>query len=188
MYAIDCFVRAVDALNAWVGRWVAWLCVFMVATTALVATLRYAFGIGFVWMQESYVWAHGILFMVGAGFTLLRDGHVRVDVFYRPRGVRYKAWVDLLGSLFLLLPVTVLIALVSQEYVIDSWSRWEGSREVGGLPGLFLLKTMIWVFCLLVSLQGLSLAGRSWLTLAGYGGYADGDVAREGTPRDDRDG
>jgi TRAP-type mannitol/chloroaromatic compound transport system permease small subunit len=180
MHQIDRFVRAIDALNEAVGRTVAWLCLFMVVVTALVAFLRYAFAIGFVWMQESYVWAHGVLFMAGAGFTLLRDGHVRVDVFYRPRGVRYKAWVDLLGSLFLLLPVVVLIGAVSQEYVIDSWRRLEASDQVGGLPGLFLLKSMIWVFCGLVGLQGLSLAGRSFLTLARYPGYGGSDKRADG--------
>ena len=188
MTSIDRFVRAVDALNGWVGRIVAWLCLYMVIVTALVAFLRYAFSIGFVWLQESYVWAHGVLFMVGAAFTLLKDGHVRVDVFYRPRGVRYKAWVDLLGSLFLLLPVVILIWSVSQEYVIDSWLRLEGSREVGGLPGLFLLKSMIWVFCLLVSLQGLSLAGRSLLTLAGYPGYGGEAIVAKTRPREPGDG
>ena len=188
MLAIDQFVRAVDALNGWVGRVVSWLCLYMVIVTALVAVLRYAFSIGFVWLQESYVWAHGVLFMVGAAFTLLKDGHVRVDVFYRPRGVRYKAWVDLLGSLFLLLPVVVLIAYVSTGYVLDSWSRLESSREVGGLPGLFLLKSVIWVFCALVVLQGLSLAGRSLLTLVRYPGYGGDGVTLNGRPRGSGDG
>ena len=85
----------------------------------------------------------------------------------RPAGPRAKAWVDLLGSLLLLLPSLAVLLLFSLDYVAAAWSRLEGSREAGGLPGLFLLKTVIPAFCLLLGLQGLALAGRSWLRLAG---------------------
>ena len=162
------FVRSVDALNDWVGRMVAWVCVAMVLTTLAVVVMRYVFNFGRVYIQESYVWMHAIVFMVGAGYTLLHNGHVRVDVFYRPASPRYKAWVDLLGVLFLLIPVLLILAEVSMPYIWDSWDRLEVSREAGGLPGLFLLKSVIMVFCLLVLLQGLSLAARSYLILSGY--------------------
>jgi TRAP-type mannitol/chloroaromatic compound transport system permease small subunit len=109
-----------------------------------------------------------MVFMVGAGYTLLHDGHVRVDVFYRPAGRRYRAWVDLVGSLVLLLPMAAVVAYMSMDYVGDSWVRLETSREAGGLPGLFLLKTIIPAFCVLVGLQGLALAGRSFLVLRDY--------------------
>ncbi len=161
------FVRAVDDLNEVVGRGVAWLMLAMVLVTFTVVVLRYVFAIGFVWLQESYVWMHGITFMVGAGYTLLHNGHVRVDVFYRPGSVRYKALVDLFGAFVLTLPVLLLIFLESWGYVLDSWSKLEESREAGGLPGLFLLKTVLWVFCVLMALQALSLAGRSFLALCG---------------------
>lgn len=161
------FVRAVDRLNDVVGRGTAWLTLAMVAITFLVVVLRYVFSLGWVWMQESYVWLHGIVFMVGAGYTLLHGGHVRVDIFYRPGSVRYKAWVDLFGSLFLLLPIVVMVFFVSINYVVGSWAKLEESREAGGLHGLFLLKTVIWIFCVLVALQGLSMAARSWLILSG---------------------
>ncbi|MBI4183791.1 MAG: TRAP transporter small permease subunit [Proteobacteria bacterium] len=151
----------------------------MVAVTFLVVVLRYVFSIGFIWMQESYVWLHGVVFMVGAGYTLLHEGHVRVDIFYRPAGRRFKAWVDLLGSLFLLLPVVAMTAAVSLPYVRESWIRLETSREAGGLPGLFLLKSVLLVFCLLVALQGLSLALRSVLVLRGHPEFVR-EQAREG--------
>lgn len=160
------FIRAVDRLNDIVGRAVAWLCLAMVVTTLTVVVLRYAFAIGFVWLQESYVWMHGIVFMVGAAYTLLHQGHVRVDVFYRPRSIRYKAWVDLFGSLFLLMPVLIVVAHFATPYVQDSWARNEVSREAGGLPALYLLKSMLLVFCGLMILQGLSLAARSFLVLS----------------------
>ena len=181
MRFIETFVLFVDSLNNWIGRAVAWVCLFMVLTTATVVALRYLFAVGFVWLQESYVWMHGIVFMLGAGYTLLRNGHVRVDVFYRPNSARYKAYVDLFGSFFLLLPLVALVAWVSYPYVADSWQRLEESREAGGLPGLFLLKTVLLVFCLLVGLQGLSLAGRSFLILCNHPRFVpeNGDPVRE---------
>ena len=175
------FVRRVDALNDWVGRMVAWVCVAMVLTTLTVVVMRYVFNFGRVYIQESYVWMHAIVFMVGAGYTLLHNGHVRVDVFYRPASPRYKAWVDLLGVLFLLIPVLLILAEVAMPYIWDSWERLEVSREAGGLPGLFLLKSVIMVFCLLVLLQGLSLAARSYLILCGHRPFlADAQAGEQG--------
>ncbi len=161
------FITAVDALNERVGRAVSWLTLAMVLVTFVVVVLRYVFSIGWVWMQESYVWMHGVVFMVGAGYTLLHNGHVRVDIFYRDADPRWKAKVDLFGSLLLLLPVVTMVAWGSIDYVTDSWMRLEESREAGGLPGLFLLKSVILVFCFLMALQGLSMAGRSLLVLRG---------------------
>ncbi len=167
MDKLERFARAVDALNERVGRTVSWLALAMVLVTFFVAVMRYGFNWGLVWIQEAYVWMHGILFMLGAGYTLLHNGHVRVDVVYRPARLRYKAWVDLLGSLLLLLPMVAAVFYWSLPYVIESWSKLEESREAGGLPGLFLLKSVILLFCLLVGLQGLSLAARAWLALRG---------------------
>lgn len=174
------FVKSVDRLNDAVGRGVAWLTLAMVLITFAVVVLRYVFSLGWVAMQESYVWLHGVVFMLGAGYTLLHGGHVRVDIFYRPGGVRFKAWVDLFGSLFLLMPILVIVFYYSLEYVIGSWSKLEESREAGGLPALFLLKTVIWGFAVLVALQGLSLAGRSWLILSGHSEFMPSEEEHEG--------
>lgn len=161
------FADAVDGLNGFVGRWVSWLVLAMALVTFAVAILRYVFSFGFVWLQESYVWMHGILFMVGAGYALLTDAHVRVDILYRPFGRRYKAWVDLVGSVLLLLPMVAITFWSSLPYVASSWERLETSREAGGLPGLFLLKSVLIVFCVLVALQGLALAARCMVVLTG---------------------
>lgn len=169
MNTLAAAVRLIDRLNEVIGRGIAWLTLAMVLIGFVVVMLRYVFNIGFVWMQESYVWLHGITFMVAAGYTLLHDGHVRVDIFYRPASIRSKAWVDLFGSLVLLLPVLVLVWQQAWPYVLDSWARLEESREAGGLPGLYLLKSILLVFCVTMGLQGLSLAGRSILILSGRG-------------------
>ena len=168
MAQLAAFVRFIDRLNDAVGRGIAWLTLVMVLITFLVVVLRYVYSIGWVWMQESYIWLHGIVFMVGAGYTLLHNGHVRVDILYRPKDYRYKAVIDILGSIFLLLPLVGLVFMVSVGYVADSWIRLEESREAGGLPGLFLLKSVVLVFCVLLGLQGMALAGRSLLSLVGF--------------------
>ena len=173
------FVNLVDSVNERIGRGVAWLTLLMVLITFVVVVLRYVYAIGWVWLQESYVWLHGMVFMFGAGYTLLHNGHVRVDIFYRPNSPRYKAWIDLLGSLLLILPLIVVVFLVSFDYVADSWARLEESREAGGLPGLFLLKSVLLVFCTLMGLQGLSLAGRSLLALAGHPSFQPQDDESE---------
>ncbi len=159
------FADAVDRLNGAIGRWVSWLVLAMALVTFAVAILRYVFSFGFVWLQESYVWMHGIVFMAGAGYALLADAHVRVDILYRPFGRRYKAWVDLVGSVLLLLPMVAVAAWSSWPYLLTSWERLETSREAAGLPALYLLKSFLIVFCVLVGLQGLALAARSILAL-----------------------
>lgn len=159
------FADRVDRANDAIGRGVSWLVLAMALITFAVAILRYVFSIGFVWLQDSYVWLHGIVFMTGAGYTLLKDGHVRVDVIYRPLGDRFKAWVDLLGGLLLLLPMVGAVAWASLPYVLASWARLEGSRNPGGLPAIYLLKSFLLVFCVLIGLQGLSLSIRSLLRL-----------------------
>ncbi len=168
MDVVAVLVRRIDRLNEAIGRAVAWLSLAMVLIAGFVVVARYGFAWGRVWLQESYVWLHGVLFMLAAGYTLRHDAHVRVDIFYRPAGARFKAWVDLLGSLLLLAPVVGFAAVVSFPYVRQSWLGLEASREAGGLPGLFLLKTVLLVFCGLILLQGLALAGRSVLVLRGH--------------------
>ena len=139
----------------------------MVLVQFSAVVLRYVFGIGSIWMQESVIYMHAYLFMVGAGYTLLQGGHVRVDIFYREASPKRKALTDLIGVFVFLLPVCVTIWLFSWGYVARSWQVLEGSKETSGIQGVFLLKSAILVFTALVALQGISLAARSLLVLAG---------------------
>ncbi len=165
--ALRFLVTRLDALNDHVGRAAAWLTLAMAVVTFVVVTLRYGFNTGWIWMQESVVFMHGILFMLAAGYTLLKEGHVRVDIFYRPKGIAYKAVIDLLGALLLVLPTCFLILYYGYPYVAESWKVFEGSKEAGGLPGVFLLKSMLLLATVLLGLQGLSQAARSLLILTG---------------------
>lgn len=149
--------QTIDALNERLGRLVAWASLAMVLVQFTVVLQRYVFGIGSVWMQESIIYMHGLLFMLAAGYTLLHGAHVRVDIVYREASPRYQAWVDILGTIFFLWPVCYLIADVAWPYVATSWSVLEGSKETSGIQAVYLLKTVILLFAGLVALQGLSM-------------------------------
>lgn len=159
--------QRIDALNENIGKAVAWLALLMVIVQFIVVIMRYVFGIGSIFMQESIIYLHATVFMLGAGYTLLHNGHVRVDIFYREASPRRKAMVDIVGVAIFLIPVCALIWWGSWSYVANSWRVFEGSRETSGIQAVFLLKTVILVFVVLVVLQGISMAIRSLLTLAG---------------------
>ena len=158
MSYIERTVYFIDSINDWVGRAISWLLVVMVLNVFLVVVLRYVFSFGAIWMQELYVWSHAIVFLMGAGYTLLHKGHVRIDLIYRSASNKYKSLIDLLGSVFFALPVIYVIFIKSLPMVERSWKVLEKSAEAGGLPGLFLFKTVLLVFSLLFGIQFISLA------------------------------
>lgn len=158
-------IRTIDGISEWTGRAVAWLTFVMVLVTFVVVILRYAFDLGWIWLQESVLWMHALVLLIGAAYTLKYDEHVRVDVFYQRMSVRQKAWVNLLGTLLLLFPTVGFIFFSAWDFVAESVRIGERSREAGGLPAIYLLKSSILVMAALVFLQGLALALRSLLTL-----------------------
>jgi TRAP-type mannitol/chloroaromatic compound transport system permease small subunit len=159
----------IDRISTASGRAASWLTLFMVVVTFVVVVMRYVFDAGLIWVQESVVWMHAVVFMLGAAYTLRAEEHVRVDVFYRTMGTRRRAWVDLIGVLTMLLPLCVFLGWKSFDFVTQSWSIREASRESGGLPYPFvpMLKSVLLVMPLTVALQGISLALKSLKTLRG---------------------
>jgi TRAP-type mannitol/chloroaromatic compound transport system permease small subunit len=152
------FAERIDRLNAAIGRAAAWACLFVVVVQFAVVVLRYVFGHGSIWLSESIVYGHAAMFMLAAAWTLKAGGHVRVDVFYADASPRTKALVDLCGSVLLLLPFMAVLAWFAWPYVARSWAILEASRETSGIPAVFLLKTLIPAFALLMALQGVSQA------------------------------
>jgi TRAP-type mannitol/chloroaromatic compound transport system permease small subunit len=157
----------IDSLNAKIGRAAAWLCLAVVAIQFAVVVLRYAFGIGSIWLQESIIYSHASMFLLVAAWTLKNEGHVRVDIFYASASPRRKAMVDLCGALLLLIPFACAILYFSLPYVARSWAIFEGSREASGLPLVFVLKTLIPVFAVMLILQGAAQAIRAGSVLSG---------------------
>jgi TRAP-type mannitol/chloroaromatic compound transport system permease small subunit len=155
----------IDRFSTMIGRAAAWLVLAVVLVQFAVVLLRYLFGTGSIWLQESIVYAHGFAFMLAAAWVLKTGGHVRVDVFYREMGARNRALVELLGTIFLLLPMAGLILWVSVPYAARSWAIFERSQETSGLPFVFLLKTAIPVFAAMLILQGIAEIVRTAVTL-----------------------
>jgi TRAP-type mannitol/chloroaromatic compound transport system permease small subunit len=160
-------IKTIDGINEWIGRTVSWLTLVMVLITFVIVILRYLFNIGWIAMQESVTYMHALVFMLGGAYTLLHNGHVRVDIFYQGMSHRGQAWANLIGTLFLLLPLCGFICWVSWEYIAASWSVMETSQEAGGIPAVFLLKSVIPVMAALMVLQGISLTLSSLLTIMG---------------------
>jgi len=159
------FIKGVSALNRVVGETLSWLALACVLVCFTVVIQRYFFHTSYLWMQDLYVWVNGAMFTGVAGFALLRQDHVRVDIFYRPASLRWKATADLIGVVLFLLPFMYVVISFGLPYVQRSWRIWEGSANIGGMPGLFVLKSFILVFAALVTLQGLAMAARSILVL-----------------------
>jgi len=166
-------IRQLEVLSERVGRGVSWLTLLMVLVTFAVVVLRYVFDLGWIAMQESVTYMHAVVFLAGAAYTLKHGGHVRVDIFFNRMSARGRAWVDLLGTLLLLVPVCLFVGWVSWDYVSQSWLVREGSREAGGLPGVYLLKSMILIAVVLLLLQGAALVLRSLLVVVGPREVAD---------------
>jgi TRAP-type mannitol/chloroaromatic compound transport system permease small subunit len=164
---IEQLANSIDRANAAVGRAAAWCCLYVVLSEFAVVFLRYALGIGSVKLQESVLYAHAGLFMLAIAWTLQADGHVRVDIFYAQLGPRWRALVDLFGALLFLLPFAAVLLVLSIPYVERSWVILERSPEAGGLPFVYLLKTLIPLFAVLIGLQGIAQAIRAALVLSG---------------------
>jgi len=162
-------LNRLDRISTALGQATAWLTLFMVVITFVVVVMRYVFDAGLIWVQESVVWMHAMVFMLGSAYTLKSEEHVRVDVFYRTMGERRRAWVDLVGILIFLLPLCLFLAWKSFDFVTQSWNLKEASRESGGLPYPFIpmLKSVLLLMPLTVALQGVSLFLSSLRTLRG---------------------
>lgn len=152
-------VTIIDAFNRVTGNAVAWLTLAMVLVTSLVVAMRYLLEFGVIWLQESVTWMHGLVFMLGAAYTLQRDEHVRVDIFYRNMSEKRRALVDALGVLLFVFPLCGFMLYESFAYVVASWSIREVSVNAGGLPYPFvpLVKSALLAMPVAVALQGLAM-------------------------------
>ncbi|MBS3847122.1 TRAP transporter small permease subunit [Devosia sp. J2-20] len=167
MQLLAWIVRGISTINRVAGETLSWLALACVLVCFTVVVQRYVFSTSVLWMQDLYVWLSGAMFTGVAGFALLRDDHVRVDIFYRPASTRWKAIADLFGVVVFLLPFIYVVLTYGWPAIARSWSYQEASGNVGGMPGLFVLKSFIIVFAVLVGLQGIAMACRAILVLTG---------------------
>lgn len=148
--------QVIDKFNASMGKFIAYATILMAIITFAIVVLRYGFNLGWIAMQESVTYLHAAVFLLGSAYTYQQDGHVRVDVFYRKMSERSQTWLNLAGCLLFMLPVSAYITFICWHYVAESWSVLEGSREAGGLPFTYILKSFLLVFSISMLLQAIS--------------------------------
>ncbi|MDM8567271.1 TRAP transporter small permease subunit [Candidatus Halobeggiatoa sp. HSG11] len=151
-------IHWIDIISEWTGHLTAWLILFMVVIIVYQASMVALFSIGSVALQELQWHIFAVVFLVGSAYTLKHDEHVRVDIIYKSHWLtdRQRAWIDLFGGLFFLLPFCVLIIIASWPFVYNAFISAEGSPDPGGLPYRFLLKAAIPLGFLLLMLQGIA--------------------------------
>ncbi len=159
------FIAAVDRLNGGLGNIVASLALGLVLLQFAIVLLRSVFGIGSVILSDLTIWLHGLLFLLGSAAVLMRDGHVRIDIWRRSASPRGKAYGDLLGAVCFLIPLSATVFWIGLDYAGAAWRVLEGARDTGGLPGVFLLKSAIPLFALLIGFQGIAIACRAFAGL-----------------------
>jgi TRAP-type mannitol/chloroaromatic compound transport system permease small subunit len=158
-------VHYIDIYTDRSGRLLAWLVLTMALLTTVIVVMRYGFNTGSIMAQEAVTYMHGCLFMLGTAYALKSGAHVRVDIFYRNFSRRTQAWVNSLGGIVFLMPLCAFIGFSSWNYVTESWIIHETSPEPGGIPAVFLLKSVIPLMAFNLFLQGLAETLRSALIL-----------------------
>ncbi len=167
MNALKIVSRWIDTLNEWVGRGVAWVTLGLVVVVFVDVLMRYILNVSFVFTQELEWHLFGFIFLIGAGYTLLHDGHVRVDIIYQRLGWRGRAWVNLCGVLLFLIPGCIMVISTSWKFTMNSFAILEGSPDPGGIPFRFILKGCIPVGFALLLFQGISLGLHSLMQILG---------------------
>lgn len=165
MVGLRTVVHTIDSITDISGRALAWLALAMGMLTALIVVMRYGFGYNSIYVQELVVYLHGSLFMLGAAYALKRGAHVRVDIFYRRFSPRTRAWVNALGGIVFLMPFCLFVLGMSWQFVTESWAIREISSEPGGIPAVYLLKTLIPLMAINLLLQGIAETLRNALVL-----------------------
>jgi TRAP-type mannitol/chloroaromatic compound transport system permease small subunit len=166
MPVLRALVHYIDTFTEHSGRLLAWLVIAMALLTTVIVVMRYGFNTGSMMGQEAVIYMHGSLFMLGTAYALKSGAHVRVDIFYRNFSPRAQAWVNSLGGIVFLMPLCAFIGFSSWNYVSESWSIRETSSQPGGIPAVFLLKSVIPLMAFNLFLQGLAETLRSAMSLA----------------------
>jgi TRAP-type mannitol/chloroaromatic compound transport system permease small subunit len=160
--------RTIDRFQERFGRGVSWLSLVMVLVVFGDVLSRYLFRHTSGAMQELEWYLFGTLYLLAAGYTLLHDEHVRVDIVYSKLSPRRRAWVDFALFWVFFFPSCLLVIYTAWPFVWHSWAVWEGSPDPGGLPLRWLLKSMIIVGFVLLLLQGISQTIKSFYWAMGW--------------------
>ena len=165
MKFINGYIKFIDKLNTKLGVITSWLTFILVLVTCYDVFTRYILNESSIALQELEWHLFAVIFLMAAAYTLLKDEHVRVDVFYSRFSEEKKAWINFLGAIFLLIPFCILAIYTSKDFVINSFLFKETSPDAGGLPARYILKAFIPVSFIFLLLQGISLAFKSFLEI-----------------------
>jgi len=166
---------AVEAANTGIGRAVAWLYPALVVLVLVHVVLRYVFGLNLIELEELHWHVYAAAFLLAWGYTYVADQHVRVDLLHANWTARTRAWVELFGTLGLLVPFALILAYYAIDFFWQSWAYAERSEMPGGLPARYVLKFVLLAALVLLAAQGVAVAIRSWLRLTAR---ADGETDR----------
>lgn len=161
------FIHILDKINDGLGRALGGILLVLILVQFILVISSSAFSYGSIWLQEARLYLNALIFLGGAGYAMVHDSHVRVDVFFRASDPLTRAWVDLLGCLLFLLPFLFLIWWAGLPYVLDSIRSAERSVETGGIPFVYAMKAMVLLFATTLVLSAISMSVRALTTIFG---------------------
>jgi len=173
MKFLNAYIKFIDKLNSKLGYYTSWITLLLVLITCFDVFTRYVLNESSVALQELEWHLFSVIFLMAASYTLITDDHVRVDVFYSRLSEKQKAWINLFGSIIFLIPFCVLVIYSSQNFVITSFQLKETSPDAGGLPARYILKSFIPISFMFLTLQGISLAFKSFLQIKNPGNLTE---------------
>ncbi|MGD9784217.1 MAG: TRAP transporter small permease subunit [Hyphomicrobiaceae bacterium] len=149
-------VQSLDKVALWSGSIVSWLILPMVLALVYEVVARYFFNAPTIWAYDVTFITYGTFFMLGAAYTLQRDGHIRTDSFYSDWSVRRQGMVDTICYLVIFFPPLLIFLFVTWDYFLVSFMRGERSVTSPWLPPIWPLKAVLPLSCVLLIIQGLA--------------------------------
>ena len=146
-------IKILNIFSEKIGRISSLLVLFLILLVSVSVILRYIFSIGFIWIQDLYIWIHAIFILLGISYTLKMDNHVRIDLLYRNFNKKKRNLINLIGLIIFGIPLTYLLLVNGLDYFTRSYNLNEGSKESGGLPNIYILKFFIFFLGILLLLE-----------------------------------
>mgnify|MGYP001258995773 FL=1 len=149
-------------MNQSIGKIFSYFLPIIVFLVIYIVVSRYVFGVGRADLQELALYLHALVFLGCSGWALIEEEHVRVDILYKDKSETYKKLINTLGLVFFVLPVVFIISFYSIDVIKLSWLQKESSAEPGGLKTLYIHKTIILLFPLVLFLAAVKQLKELW--------------------------
>ena len=146
-------IKILNIFSEKIGGISSLLILFLILLVSVSVILRYVLSIGFIWIQDLYIWIHAIFILLGISYTLKMDNHVRIDLLYRNLNKKKRNLINLIGLIIFAIPLTYILLVNGLDYFTRSYNLNEGSKESGGLPNIYILKFFIFFLGILLLLE-----------------------------------